>query len=241
MELSPALETRSNQSELMDGDLYTPEEYVECLHQLRTINRLTSGYRPTLQAVARFSRIKTDGALRVLDIGFGFGDTLREIALWAKRRGRAVELIGIDLQPLSAEIARAETPAWMPITYLTGDVFQHRVEYPYDVVINALFMHHLGDAEAVEALRWMSASSRLGFFVNDLHRHPLALGFIRHFTRLFRFNRLIRHDAPISVARSFCSGDWRRYSREAGLDFSRLDIRWHWAFRYGVRYEHSML
>jgi 2-polyprenyl-3-methyl-5-hydroxy-6-metoxy-1,4-benzoquinol methylase len=238
----PNLQNRTYEHEWIDGNDYSSEEYLQCLRQLCTINHLTNGYRPTLDALAYFARNKHRGEpLRVLDIGFGYGDTLREIAKWALNNGRSVELVGIDLQPLSTEIAISETPSWMPIQYLTGDVFDHRPKEPYDVVLNALFMHHMDDQQTVRILQWMAANSRIGFFINDLHRHPVAYLSIRYVSKILRFNRLIQHDGPLSVARAFRAPEWREYALKAGLDLKYLEIRWHWAFRYGIRYEITSL
>lgn len=234
------LDTRSLEPELMDGGDWSREEYIHCLRQLRLLNVLTNGYRPTLRAIAHFARrVESHGTFRILDIGFGYGDMLRVVARWAARRGLAVELVGIDVNELSAEAAITATPPGLPIRYLTGDVFAHRPSQPYHVVINALFMHHMDDAQAQRVLRWMADHSTLGFFINDLHRHRIAYSFIRGFTRLLRFNRLIRNDAPLSVARSFRAHEWLLHAREADLDPARLHVNWHWAFRYGVRYDHA--
>lgn len=231
------LTTRSLQPELMDGDDWTREEYTRTLRQLRLLNVLTNGYRPTLKALKHFAS-RTDDRLRVLDVGYGYGDTLRRVAHWGKRNGVPLELTGIDLNPLSEVVAREASAGDDTVRWLTGDVFDHHPERPYHVVMNALFMHHMDDTQAERVLRWMAENSTLGFFINDLHRHRIAYAFIYGFTRLFGFNRLIRNDAPLSVARSFRAREWPEYIRRAGLDPACLDVKWHWAFRYGVRYDH---
>jgi SAM-dependent methyltransferase len=241
---SDLLELRSLEPELMDGEDYTPEEFLECLRQMRTINTLTDGYRPTLKALAEFARdrgTRSDNRepLRVLDIGSGYGDTLREIAQWARQSHVDVELAGIDINPLAGRYAEEATPKWMRIRYMIEDIFEHRPPQPYDVIISGLFMHHLRDAQIVRLLRWQAAHARLGFFINDLHRHPLAFQVARHLTRIFNFNRLIRHDAPLSVARAFRAEEWSEYIRLAGLERAGLRVEWHWSFRYGIRYAHA--
>lgn len=237
-----SLAARTYRDELIDGDAYTSDEYAECLRQIELINRLTNGYGPTIGAVEAFMSENPGHArpLRILDIGFGRGDTLRAISAWARGRGVSAELSGIDIQPLSADLAYRCAKPEDRIRYLTGDVFAHSPEQPYDIVLNALFMHHLDDTSIVRALQWMERHSRYGFFINDLHRHPLAYHFIAAVTRVFGFNRLIRHDAPLSVARGFTPGEWRAYAGAAGLRQENLRIRWHWAFRYGVRYVKSV-
>jgi hypothetical protein len=62
------------------------------------------------------------------------------------------------------------------ITYETGDVFALDPARRFDVVVSALFTHHLDDAQLVRFLRWMQATARLGWFVNDLHRHRCRNG-----------------------------------------------------------------
>lgn len=240
--MMPALSTRVYQDELMDGSDYTCDEYAQCLRQIELINKLTNGYAPTLRAIESFMSVRPDSSrpLRILDVGFGHGDTLRAIAKWAARRGVGVALTGIDIQPQSADLAYRVTPPSMQIKYLTGDVFEHQPETSYDIVLNALFMHHLDDETIVRMLRWMNENSQIGFFINDLHRHPFAYRFIGGFTKIFGFNRLIQHDAPLSVARGFTSAEWKEYADRAGLESRRLEVRWNWAFRHGVRYARNV-
>lgn len=235
-----ALTARSIVSEIMDDQTVGYEEFAETLRQLELINRLIGSYRPTLIALEKFWRDKHHNArtpLRILDIGCGFGDTLRRIHHWAKSHGRAVELTGIDLSPWSTRAATAHTPAAMNIRYLNSDIFKFKEAGDYHVIINSLFTHHLSDDGIVRVLKWMTANARYGWFINDLHRHPVPYHFIAGFTRLLRFNRLIRNDAPLSVARSFTRADWVDYVNRAELDMSRVAVNWYWAFRYGVRYE----
>lgn len=233
-----SLAKRNNSLELMDLGDYSAAEFEQCLRQLKLINILTNGYRPTVNAVATLARKhRTNDPLRILDIGYGYGDTLREIAIWARKNRVAVDLTGLDLNPLSQKIAKAATPAEFKINFLVGDIFLHMPEKPYDICTNALMMHHLTDDQIVKLVEWMNINSKLGFFSNDLHRSLIAYNFIKYFTRIFRFNRLILNDAPLSVARSFCRDDWNNYFKKANLDPAQLKIKWQWAFRYGILYE----
>jgi 2-polyprenyl-3-methyl-5-hydroxy-6-metoxy-1,4-benzoquinol methylase len=227
---------RSTEAELMDGDDYSPEEFAQTLRHLARINVLTRGYQPTLAALDRvvaMGGVPADRPLSVLDIGSGYGDTLRAVAAWSHRRGVRVALTGVDLNPLCNALAEAATTKADGITYRTCNVFDLG-DTCYDVVLTALFMHHLTDAEVVRVLRWMRQHARVAAFINDLHRHPLAYHFIRLTTPLFSGNRLICHDAPVSVARSFTRADWIRLLTAADVPAGTADIRWHWAFRFGV-------
>jgi hypothetical protein len=61
----------------------------------------------------------------------------------------------------------------MRIAYHTGDVFALQPERPVDFVVSSLFTHHLRDAEIVKFIRWMEGTAKRGWFINDLHRHPV--------------------------------------------------------------------
>jgi SAM-dependent methyltransferase len=239
------LAQRSVRPELMDSEAVPFEEFRQCLRHLERINRASLAYRPTLAWLDRMmqqrDRAEPSGRasaepLAILDVGFGHGDMLRRIAAWAERRGRPVRLAGIDLNPWSARAAALATPPGLAIDYHVGDVFAWPDRRPWDLVVSSLFTHHLPDAELVRFLEWMSARASLGWFINDLHRHPLPYGFVHAAARLLPVNRMMKHDAPLSVARSFRHRDWCGLIGRSGLDASQVAIEWWFPFRYCVSF-----
>lgn len=231
----PDLSRRSTAAELMDTETVPFEEFQECLRHLERINICTLAYRPTFAWLDRLvKRRGADVPLSVLDVGYGHGDMLRRIAAWARRRGLAVRLAGVDLNPWSARAAEAATSPGLPVRYHVGDVFDWPDGEPVDVVISSLFAHHLPDRELVRFLRWMDGRARAGWFVNDLHRHALPYGVVRAAAGLLPVNRMVRHDAPLSVARAFTRQDWEGLIARGGLDPERVRVEWFFPFRYGV-------
>ena len=101
-------------------------------------------------------------------------------------------------------------------------------------MISALFAHHLDDAQLVRFLRWMEARARLGWLINDLQRHPIAWHIAWSAPRLLRMNRLVRHDAPLSVARALDERDWQRLLEEAGLAPPAATIEARFPYRYAI-------
>lgn len=212
------LQRRSDAPELMDTEVTDPETLRACLADLERINRWTFAYRITLAWLDRLVAAHAPaGPLTMLDVGSGYGDMLRRVWAWARARDLRVELIGVDRNPQAASAARKVTPPDAPIRYVTADVLDLEEEPRCDVVISALFAHHLNDSELVRFLRWMEAHARLGWLINDLQRHPIAWHIARSAPRLLRMNRLVRHDAPLSVARALDERDWQRVLGEAGL------------------------
>lgn len=222
------LSCRSDEAELMDeGDL-SFAEFHSCLQELETINILTLAYRPTLKWLKPF--MKRGETLSIVDVGSGGGDMLRRIEN-ASSPGK-FDLIGVDLNPWSKRSARLSSSD-SRVRYATADVFHFEPERSVDVVICSLFAHHLSDEQLVRFLRWMHQRAKRGWFVNDLHRHPLPYHFIKAATRLFSRNRLVRNDAAVSVARAFTRSDWQRLLAQAGLtDVAR--VQWYFPFRFCV-------
>lgn len=228
---------RSALTELMDTEAVGFEEFRACLADLARVNRLTLAYRPTL---AFFDRIVAERRaprtepLEVLDVGSGYGDMLRHIDAWAKRRGVEVSLTGVDLNPWSRRAAGEATRAASNIRWVTADAFAYQPPRPIDVVVSSLFTHHLPDARVIEFIRWMEESARLGWFVNDLHRHPLPYHSFRYIAKLARFHRFVQHDGPVSIARAFAPADWRRLVARAEIDGAAVEIRKKIPFRLTV-------
>jgi 2-polyprenyl-3-methyl-5-hydroxy-6-metoxy-1,4-benzoquinol methylase len=220
---------RSQQAELMDGAGIAFAEFHHCLRGLETINRLTLAYRPTLKWLR--AMLKHGERLSILDAGCGGGDMLRRVAALARRRRCDVSLLGVDMNPWSKQ--SAELAPARGIRYETADIFSIKPDTPIDIIICSLFTHHLDDVELLAFLRWLDRSAVKGWFINDLHRHPLPYYFIKYATRIFSGNRLIRHDAAVSVARSFTAADWRRLLASAGTS-GRLKVEWFFPFRLCV-------
>jgi len=105
--------------ELMDGAC-SYEDFRGCLRSLGQINRWLLGYRPTLDWLKRLPHGLRD-PVRIVDVGCGGGDLLRQIAGWARRRGIAAQLTGIDLNPYAARAAAESTPKELGIAWVTGN------------------------------------------------------------------------------------------------------------------------
>jgi 2-polyprenyl-3-methyl-5-hydroxy-6-metoxy-1,4-benzoquinol methylase len=229
-----SLAARIRRDEQMDDPGLDPAVYDKVLHDLARVNAWTLNARPTMAFLARGTRGMN--AFRLIDVGFGHGDMLRRIARWARRKGLAADLIGVDLNAKSAAIARAATPRDMPIEYRTGDYSE--VAGPVDFVISSLVAHHMSDAELEAFVRFMERRATRGWLISDLHRSAFAYHAFPLLARLLRTHRIVREDGQTSIGRSFRVDDWRFILRNAGLRAGELEVVRRFPFRLCVERLH---
>jgi SAM-dependent methyltransferase len=204
---------RVRREEQMDDPDLDPAVYDAVLRDLSRVNAWTFAARPTLSFLSRAS--KGMNAFRLLDVGFGHGDMLRRIARWARGRGLAADLVGVDLNPRSETAARAATPPGLPITYVTGDYRDPPGRF--DFVVSSLVAHHMSDAELDAFVRFMEAEAARGWLVNDLHRHRFAFHGFPWLARLIGAHRIVREDGQLSISRAFRPDEWHRVLAAAGV------------------------
>ncbi len=201
------------------------DDYRACLLDLEKVNRLTLAYRPTLRWLDALVAGGPKTPLRVVDVGCGGGDMLRRIERWAGQRGVAVHLVGIDLNPYAARLARELAQDGSSIEWITGDAFGHQGRV--DVVLSSLFTHHLGHNEIVGFLAWMESVAERGWFVNDLCRERVPYTLFGWLARAMRWHRFVQHDGPVSFRRSLREEDWLQAIAAAGIAKDQVTLtRW---------------
>jgi SAM-dependent methyltransferase len=213
------LEARAIAEELMDDPSLDPNVYSEVMRDLGKVNGVTMARLPTLEFLGR--ALGEQKQFRLLDVGYGGGDMLRAIAKWAAKRGIIADLVGVDLNSRSETAARHETPATMPIRYVTGDYADFGNE-GFDFIVSSLVAHHMTRAELIAFLRFMEASAMRGWFINDLHRHGFAWFGYPLLAGLMRWHPIVRHDGRLSIARSYRPDEWPPLLEEAGVKGARV-------------------
>jgi 2-polyprenyl-3-methyl-5-hydroxy-6-metoxy-1,4-benzoquinol methylase len=216
------LPERRRADELMDDPALDAATYQAVLADLAKVNRVTFAYRPTLAFLEKAVGRRSHFAL--LDVGFGDGDMLRAIARWAKRRGIAAELTGIDLNARSKAAAEATPSPGASISYLTGD-YQALAGRGFDCVISSLVAHHMSEDELAAFVRFMEAEATRGWFVNDLHRHGFAYATWPLLASVMGWHRIVRLDGHTSIARGFRPAEWRTLLDREGLAQARVRRR----------------
>lgn len=229
----PSFSRRSNRSELLDGMDIPFADIRQNMAELNVINKWLGGHAITLKGIRKLIRQQpaTSNEIIICEIGCGGGDNLRAIDNFIGKKGHKISYIGIDINPHCIAYAEKHTPL-SHVTWITSDYRDAQFRRAPDIIFSSLFCHHFTDDQLSEMFQWMSANSRLGFFINDLHRHPLAYHSIKMLTFLFSRSYMVRNDAPLSVLRGFKKNEIIHLMQRAGIP--EYSIEWKWAFRWLV-------
>lgn len=226
----PDLSKRSYEKELLDGEGLPFPAIERNMLELDFINTWLGGHAISIRGLAALAGGRR--RMHICEMGCGGGDNLRVLDRWCRKRGIEARVTGIDSNAHCIEVARqrwkGENASWIHSDYRAVSFDDERP----DILFSSLFCHHFTDEELVTQLRWMEKQARVGWFINDLHRHPVAYHAIRLLTAWFSSSALVKNDAPLSVLRGFRRRDWGDLLEKAGA--GAASIKWKWAFRWLV-------
>lgn len=227
----PSFKQRSYQKELLDSSHVPFLDIKRNMQELDYINSNLGGHAITLKGLKTLLQkvnSKSD-AISVVEIGCGGGDNLRVIKKWVTINGWNISLKGIDINRECISYAEGLTEN-KGIELLCADYKDVIFQQQPDIIFSSLFCHHFNNRELVFMLQWMRNNTRIGFFINDLHRHFFAYYSIKMLTRLFSKSYLVKNDAPLSVLRGFKQEEWKELFAEAGI--ANYRCQWKWAYRW---------
>jgi len=211
------------------------------MKELDFINKYLGGHKITSQGMkimlknARKGLIEKNGMISILEIGCGGGDNVRVIKKYCGAKNIPARLSGVDINPHCIEFAKSRKEN-EGIEFFTSDYKLLKFEQKQDIIFCSLFCHHFTDEEVIGIFSWMKENSNIGFFINDLHRHPFAYYSIKLLTRLFSKSYLVRNDAPLSVERGFKKKELESLSIRSSIPAAR--VQWKWAFRWLLIVQH---
>lgn len=226
------LSTRSYQKELLDRGDIPFVDIKRNMRELEFINTYLGGHAITIEGVKTLLRkfpMNARESIVICEIGCGGGDNLKAIGSWCMKKKIDVSFIGIDINADCINIAERNCGD-LAAEFIHSDYKKVSFEDSPAIIFSSLFCHHFSNDELVFMLQWMSRHSKLGFFINDLHRHSLAYYSIKWLSRLFSSSYLVKNDAPLSVARGFKREEWISLFQSAKLQY--FEIKWKWAFRW---------
>lgn len=205
--------------EIMDLPSLDQSELREDLENLELLNRHFGGTKMVLRLL---DRVASDlKSFRLVDFCTGYGDHPRNMAKWAHQHHKKCTIIAVDFQRQTLDIAKAATPADQRIFYVQADVRHSPFKnQSVDLVFCSLALHHFSDADAAQILREGRRLASRSVACIDLMRGRIAYAAVWLLTQFILRSPMTRHDARLSVRRSFTGkelknlallADWRSF------------------------------
>jgi 2-polyprenyl-3-methyl-5-hydroxy-6-metoxy-1,4-benzoquinol methylase len=221
------LEKRQREPEEMDDPAIATGRLHGALSGLSRLNVASASARIVWPPIAKLACSLKPERLRILDIATGAGDI--PIAIWrrGKRAGLNLEIYGIDVSSRSIEFARSQAAkAQSPIAFECRNALADDLPNDFDVVMCSLFLHHLGNDEALKLLQRMHAATRRLGLVSDLRRSSYGLFLAFAASRLLSRSQVVHVDAVRSVRAAFTKSELEQLAAEAGLENANVSNRW---------------
>ena len=212
--------TRRVTPEFMDDPKADRDEQREALRFIRLVNRRLGGTAATMLHFKRWAREWTrDQVIRIVDVGTGSADIPVAISEWAAKAGFRVHITGIDLHPVTLDLAREFAAHRHDIEFVQANALQLMDRFEagsFDYAHAGMFLHHLPDIEVMTVLRIMDRLAKRGVIWNDLVRGWIGGLGVRALTSI-GVPPHVRHDAIVSVAAGFTKGEAIDLGQRAGL------------------------
>lgn len=199
-------------------------ELVAALEDVRRVNRWLGADRALEAALDRLAPAPAGRPLRVLDVGSGLGDLPLAVAAWGRKRGRRVEVVGLDCNPRLVEHARKLAADWPELRFVVGDALA--LPYPdgsFDWVMSHLTLHHLPAAALAPTLRRFERLVAPGgvLWLGDLVGSPFTRALALPFLLLATRTRTGFADGLISVRNALPAQAVPELLQAAGLGYLR--------------------
>jgi 2-polyprenyl-3-methyl-5-hydroxy-6-metoxy-1,4-benzoquinol methylase len=211
--------------ELMDRPQPVSRELARDLHNLRELNRWFGSHALISRFVRRW--IKHGERMRIVDLATASGDIPRLIVDHARLVGAKIDIVAVEQNAATLEIARKLSRDYPEITFVEADMLQWQPNETFDIVLCSLVLHHFSEEDATRVLRRCRELSRQFVLVSDLRRGLLAIVGVYLLTALIFRDAMTKYDGRLSAARAFSFDELRDLAQRAGwTNFHHANFRW---------------
>jgi 2-polyprenyl-3-methyl-5-hydroxy-6-metoxy-1,4-benzoquinol methylase len=203
-----------NEPELMDRAQPVSAELESDLQNLRELNRWFGSHALISRFIERW--ITPGDQMRIVDLATASGDIPRLIVDHARAVGAKIDIVALDQNEATVEIARKLSASYPEITFVEADILAWQPGERFDIVLCSLVLHHFSEEDAVRVLRRCRDLSRKFVLVSDLRRGLLASVGVYLLTAFIFRDPMTKYDGRVSAARAFSFQELNKLARQAG-------------------------
>lgn len=223
---------RDLRPEKMDNPNLDPKLHTQALRGLDRLNFLSRTIPPLWKPIKELAKKNNRTALRVLDLATGGGGIPISIKQRAELHRIRLSAEGCDLSLQALVYARKKAKDQNTGVFFSKlDIFKDEIPPKYDVMTNALFLHHLSEDQVVAFLKRMKESVLRMIVISDLERSRLGLFLAWATSYLVSRSPIVHFDAAQSVRAAFTLEEMKNLVKRAGLEGAEIKRIWPCRFR----------
>lgn len=198
--------------ELMDDPALDPAEHAHALRGLARLNAM-SGVAGQLYPILKERAQRLDRPLTIVDIATGSADVPVALLKRARRDGVRFDITACDISPVALANARERAQS-AGVELATSELDILRQDPPRaDVLMCALFLHHLSDDEVRRVLTKMANAAHEQILITDLRRGPWGTALAGVIPRVATRSHVVHVDALRSARAALSIGEARSMTR----------------------------
>lgn len=212
---------RSGATEAIDLETTDDAALRREMASVAKLNGLFGYHSYLISALKRMQGRFPEHSLDVLDLATGSADVPVALARWARRSGRSLRLLGVDINPRILAMARERVLDYPEIALVQADAFA--LPFPegsFDWITSHLAFHHLPPERIPELIRALDRLVRPGggMLIGDLVRSWPNYWLVTAAVALLG-DRVALADGQTSVLNSFTRAEWRAILEESGISY----------------------
>ena len=189
-------------TEQLDHPDFGGEHLHRVLGDLERINRLLFNHLHIKKAFAKCMGGHTQ--VRLTDFGCGGGDVLRKLVDFSRKKGIAIQALGLDHNEQVLAYAKWKSADYPEIRFERWDAHSTSHDLsPCDVAVSSQFMYHLEDDELIALLGRIRSNSTLAVIISEVENHRLAARVFPLFARCLRLDPTSLSDGLNSMKSGF--------------------------------------
>lgn len=200
----PILNNRSKEQESLDNLELSGKELEQTLRQLAFINRSLGNTSSLMGEVLKVIDENRLQEIKLIDLGCGGGDVLKDLAHKLNRKGITYSLVGVDGNPNALEHARKESKDISSLSFRQANILAKDFELEAcDVLISSHFMYHFEEKALIDFLRKHKAFVKYSILISELQRNKWSFLLFRMFSPLLGFNQMVKNDGLTAIKRAY--------------------------------------
>ena len=159
----PILNHRSKEQESLGNLKLSGNELEQTLRQLAFINRSLGNTSSLIGEVLKVIEENQLQEIKIIDLGCGGGDVLKDLAHKLNRKGITYSLLGVDGNAHALEHARRESKDIPSLSFQQANILAKDFELEAcDMLISSHFMYHFEEEALINFLRKHKTSGQIG-------------------------------------------------------------------------------